>query len=417
MKIQAILRGGAAFNAVFAALFFASTVCCAEESSVDTDSEAEIQTYTSGDYVYSILMRASDETIKAARIEKYTGNETEITIPSEIDDLDVVSLGDGAFTSIANATKFIIPDTVSELGVYTFVGCPNVMEYVVADGNTYFEAKDGVLYADDGQSLLRYPVGQKPTDYTIPDDVLRIGHGAFAECSSLTAVTFHENLESIGKAAFADCIGLTEIVIPEKLIEISDFCFNSCTNLKSVTLPTNLQRIGSAAFSATSLNAVTLPETLKEIGEQAFISTPMKEITIPRSVTTIGYNAVGWDVTREGQLYSKDDFTVYGYRGSTAQDYTEGFEFENTFKFQALDDDSAIAANNKQNNSDAENENAEQGKTSIVKIVGISVCGAAILGILAAAAFSGKKKKNESQETGESTENTESEEETTEDET
>ncbi len=408
MKIQAFLRGGAAVTAVLATLFSASTVCFAEEGAADDDYEAvEVQTYTSGDYVYSILVRESDETQKAARIEQYTGSETEIAIPSEIDDLTVVSLGDGAFTSIAEATKFIIPETVTELGVYTFVGCPNVMEYVVDEGNTDFEAKDGVLYADEGQTLLRYPVGQKPTEYTVPDEVLAIGHGAFAECGSLTAVKFHENLEYIGKAAFADCIGLTEVVIPEKITEISDFCFNSCKNLRTVTFPDHLQTIGSAAFSSTLLTSVTLPETLTTIGEQAFISTPMKSITIPRTVTTIGYNAVGWDVTREGKLFSKDDFIVYGYRNTGAQSYTEGFEFENTFKFEALDTDAAIVENNKQNESSTADDAAEEEKSgSLVKIIGISVCGAAILGILAAAAFSGKKKKSGSQETEEADENT-----------
>lgn len=410
MKIQAFLRGGAAFIAVFAALSAVSMVSFAEESDT-TESEAEIKTYTSsdGDYVYSILMRASDETERAAKIEKYSGRDTEITIPTEIDGLTVVALGDNAYASRVNATKFTIPETVTELGVYTFVGCPSVTEYVVAEDNPYFEAKDGVLYGDEGQSLLRYPVGKKPTEYTIPEDVLSIGHGAFAECSSLTSVTFHENLEHIGKAAFADCTGLTEVVIPEKITEISDFCFNSCTNLKSVTLPKHLRIIGSAAFSATSLDTVTLPETLTSIGEQAFISTPMTEITIPRSVTDIGFTAIGWDVTHDGMLYSKDDFIVYGYRNTGAQSYTEGFEFENTFKFEALDTDAAIVENNKQNESSTADDAAEEEKSgSLVKIIGISVCGAAILGILAAAAFSGKKKKSGSQETEEADENTES---------
>ena len=425
MKKQAILRGCAAFSAALAVLSFASVLCFAEETDVDyddietvaetedtdetetaaetedtddtetaaetedSDDSEEIPTYTSGDYTYSILVSESDENKKAAQIESYSGGEDVVVIPSEIDDLTVVALGDNAFAGAYYITSITLPSTVTQIGVYTFAACSSLQDYIVEEGNPYFEAKDGVLYADEGTSLMRYPVGRQPTELVIPDDVLRIGHVAFSDCKSLTKVTFPEGLIYIGQAAFAECSGLTEAVIPEGVTEITDFCFNNCKSLKSVTLPENLTAIGAAAFSATALTSVKLPETLTSIGEQAFISTPMKEITVPKSVSDIGFTALGWDVQADGMLYSKEDFIVRGYRGSAAETYVTDEEYENACSFEALE----LEVPELVDNSRETTEPSGNSSSGVLKVVGISACVAAIIGILTVAIVSGKKKK------------------------
>lgn len=407
MNFHAFLRGGAVCTAALAALLCTPLTCFADESSTageiaaDSDEEPEAKTYTSGDYTYSVLVDADDETHRGARIESYSGSETEIEIPAELDDLSVVSLGDYAFAGASDVTKFTLPESVTEIGKYTFAACTSLLEYVVAEENPYFEAKDGILYADEGESLMRYPIGRKPTDYTVPDGILRIGHAAFADCSSLTSITFPDGLNFIGTAAFSDCTGLTEVVIPDGVELISDFTFNSCTNLRSVTLPESLREIGAAAFSATALESVTLPESLIVIGEQAFIATPMTEITVPGNVSDIGYSALGWDVKPDGQLYCKPDFIVRGYANTAAEDYVTDTEYENICKFEPLNEPEPQNADG----GDAETE-PEKKSSGVVKVIGISACGAAILGIITAAALSGRKKKktpaqkDESEETG-----------------
>ena len=396
MNFHAFLRGGAVCTAALAALFCTPLTCFADESSTaaesaaDPDEDPEIKTYTSGDYTYSVLVDADDDKHRAARIESYSGSETEIEIPAELDDLQVVSLGDYAFAGASDVTKFTLPASVTEIGNYTFAACTSLMEYAVAEDNPYFEAKDGILYADAGESLMRYPIGLKPTDYVVPDGILRIGNVAFADRSSLTSVTFPDELNYIGIAAFSDCTGLTEVVIPDGVELISDFAFNSCKNLRSVTLPDGLREIGAAAFSATALESVTLPESLIVIGEQAFIATPMTEITIPGSVSDIGYTALGWDVKPDGQIYCKPDFIVRGYANSAAEDYVKGTEYENVCKFEPLNEPAPQNADEGDTETEPEKKN-----TGAVKAIGITTCGAAILGIIAAAVISGKKKKHE----------------------
>lgn len=401
MKTQTFLRGGAVFTAVLAAVSFASTVCFAEESSVDdiaaetvnADEEEEIKTYVCGEYTYSILMSETDSDKKAACIEDYSGTEEKVVIPSELDGMKVVALGDGAFSSAVMVTEFTIPATVTQIGTYTFAACVRLMDYVVEEGNPYFEAKDGVLYADEGTSLMRYPIGRLPEKIEIPDGVMRIGHSAFADCASLKTVTFPESVEYIGLAAFAECRALTEVVIPDAVTEITDFCFNDCVSLESVTFPANLTAIGAASFAATELKSVTLPEKLTTIGEQAFIATPMRELTVPKSVTDIGYSAIGWDVSADGTLYSIDEFVLRGYEGSGAETYAEDADYENTFKFVTLETEVMPMVDNNRDTGDSGNTGS-----NTLKIIGISACGAAILCILGVAVFTGKKKKPQDDE-------------------
>ena len=65
------------------------------------------------------------------------------------------------------------------------------------------------------------------------------------------------------------------------------------------------------------------------IEEGAFIDCPsLKSITIPKSVNIIGEMAFGYVTTEDG-IKAVKDFTIYGYQGSTAQEYADknGFTF------------------------------------------------------------------------------------------
>jgi len=79
-------------------------ICSATEDAgtAGEESAAEKETFTSGDYTYSVLVNVDDESIRAACIESYAGSETELVIPETIDDLPVVSLGDRAFSVLAS---------------------------------------------------------------------------------------------------------------------------------------------------------------------------------------------------------------------------------------------------------------------------------------------------------------------------
>ena len=115
---------------------------------------------TSGDYTYNILNSGSVD------ITGYTGNETEINIPSTLDEREVYSIGDEAFKGNTKITSVTIPDTVNLIKDDTFMNCTNL------------------------------------TTVNLPNTLKYIYDGAFQGCTSLKTIKIPNGILKIGKNAF-----------------------------------------------------------------------------------------------------------------------------------------------------------------------------------------------------------------------
>ena len=86
-------------------------------------------------------------------ITGYTGDETELVIPGEIDGKGVTSIGDNAFRDCSSLTSIKIPAGVTSIGVSAFEECYGL------------------------------------TSIEIPAGVTSIGEYAFKDCNGLTSIT------------------------------------------------------------------------------------------------------------------------------------------------------------------------------------------------------------------------------------
>ena len=199
---------------------------------------------------------------------------------------EITSIGKHAFYKCSSLTSVTIPSSVTSIGDQAFVGCSSLTSLSVEAGNTVYDSRNNcnAIIENSTNTLI---FGCQNT--TIPNSVTSIGNWAFVGCSSLTSVTIPNSVTSIGESAFAGCSSLTSVTIPNSVTSIGYGAFEGCSSLTSVTIPNSVTSIGDFAFKAcSSLTSVTIPNSVTSIGEETFAyCSGLTSVTIPNSVTSI----------------------------------------------------------------------------------------------------------------------------------
>lgn len=103
---------------------------------------------------------------------------------------------------------------------------------------------------------------------TIPYGVTILESGVFLNCGQLKTIDIPETVEEIGSSAFYDCVSLEEIMIPKDVTYIGGAAFGGCTSLKEFMIPKDVTYIGLYAFSeCTSLEVLQV-----ESGNLSYVS-------------------------------------------------------------------------------------------------------------------------------------------------
>ena len=257
---------------------------------------------------------------------------------------------------IEKITNVVVSEGVTSIGAFAFNGMTGVSEYDIGTNvntisqwaletsaakvfnvnrNTNFKTdNNGVLFSEDGTTLIAYPGGSAVRDeYTVPSDVTAISDGAFVGCpikkltighnvttklpgwsfngdvleeldvncpfgqstfaqiTTLKKVTLGDSIKEIPNMAFLNCTGLQTVSIPSDLIKIGTQAFFGCSSLQNVTLPESLKEIGYQAFrDCDALTSITFPDSLEKVGDQAFLITTDKEHTGSLTTVTFGTN-------------------------------------------------------------------------------------------------------------------------------
>ena len=136
----------------------------------------------------------------------YDGDETEITIPTELDGEEVKAIE--KFYLFSDTVKTInIPKGIRFKDVYhgneymRFHHTTNLEEIVVEEGNSSYRSNDGILFK--GSELCLYPPAKKGSEYVIPSGVGRIATGAFCGLVYLKSLTIPQNVSVINEDAIA----------------------------------------------------------------------------------------------------------------------------------------------------------------------------------------------------------------------
>ena len=155
----------------------------------------------SGDFEYSLYYE------NEARIDKYNGNATILSIPDKLDGYIVTAIGPSAFEGHSSITNITIPNGIELIYYNAFQNCTSLKNAV------------------------------------IPDSVIGMGNNVFSGCTSLTSAVIGNNVPNISRYVFGGCTSLSDVTIGEKVSGIQYGAFLNCTSLKNITLPKGLTSI------------------------------------------------------------------------------------------------------------------------------------------------------------------------------
>jgi hypothetical protein len=203
-------------------------------------------------------------------ITKYSGSDTSVTIPEQIDGFDVMGIYKYGFQK-SNIEHLTFSKTMQYFDDYAVFNCKKLKDITVPDENTKFISKDGVLFNDEGSVLIQYPIGNERTSYTVPDDVWHIYAGAFAYATHLESVKMPTAMFSMANWAFAYCDNLKNFTVSAGIAKISEKAFVGCTSLETLQLPTELTVIDKGAFlDCRNLKNLVIPANVTLIDQSAF---------------------------------------------------------------------------------------------------------------------------------------------------
>ena len=277
-----------------------------------TDME-RVRAEASGDYEYSVLDDGSVE------ITKYTGSDTKMEIPGEIDGKQVTSIGKEAFWACSWLAEITIPAGVTSIGDFVFFGCSGLTEITISAGVTsigawtfsgcsslkdvYYSGTEGqwnkIEIASSGNDVLlkankHFNSEDNPKsdyEYEILNDTIEITKykGSDAEVE-IPLQLEGMSVSSIGAKAFYGRSGITKIICPDSITKIGEYAFQNCQKLTDVVLSRDLVRIGTGAFyDCAELGKINIPEGITYIGGYAFRGCKkLTDINIPEGVTSIG---------------------------------------------------------------------------------------------------------------------------------
>lgn len=220
-------------------------------------------------------------------ITRYTGNNSKVVIPAEINGKPVTAIGyykksafdvEGAFEGKEDIKTVVIPEGVRSIEASAFVDCTNLTKIKFPeslteivneeDVDSFYLGLDGIMaYTPtvpfDGTRWLK---AQKSADPIV------IVNGILIDGRSCTrSVEIPEGVKYICQGAFYNCTTITDISIPDSVEKIDNLAFFGCSRLKDLVLPDSVNYLGAYAFSnCSSLENVTFPNNIVEMREFVF---------------------------------------------------------------------------------------------------------------------------------------------------
>ncbi len=160
----------------------------------------------------------------------------------------VTTIVSAAFEYSPGITSVTIGTNVTSIGLFALFDCPNLTAITVDTNSALYSSVNGILFDRNKTLLIQYP-SALPGSYVIPDTVVTIGDGAFADNPGLTSVVIPNSVTDIGQQAFYSCQNMTNLTLGSGVKSIGQLAFFLGQGLRHVVFPASLASLGFESFA------------------------------------------------------------------------------------------------------------------------------------------------------------------------
>ncbi len=245
----------------------------------------------------------------------------EVTIPE-----NVTKIGGYAFydTGLKEVT---FPDSLQTIGHEAFAYCSDLVKADLPK-NLFEIQEDAFLFCSLEKIELPSSLetigrgafnGNNITELQISNPNLTIGGQAFGYCEQLVTVELPDGMTEIPLGLFNFCSALENVQIPSTVTDISEYAFRGCSSLAEITIPDSVKSIWPNAFEGCEkLAELVLPASVEMVSHDNFVGGKPDKIVVLNPNCNIKDDLQGWA--------SNTPLQVYGYVGSTAEEYANQHE-------------------------------------------------------------------------------------------
>ena len=271
----------------------------------------------------------------------YGKNLTELNLPASFEEITKTSSSDIALGPIImfglagmgeNGQNLTYPTNFEG---YAFVLNSGLQNINIAQGNTTFSSKDGVLFNANQTKLIAFPSGRNG-DYSIPETVTTVGEASFM-ASQLSKVIFPANLTVIEDYAFCGTTVPASAVAGGDYEPMQESILKEFVGLEN----TKIETIGRGAFAyLTRLNTLLLPKTLKTMGASGDAAlSPIAKAGL--SVIVLN-SSISNAVTLQYNIENEEDSWTYNLSAKVEEMQPKGVyskgQFELSWKVEKIDE-------------------------------------------------------------------------------